>query len=347
MRTSLSPSIVAYFDGNSMRRFKASLIAAALVGFWPIAGVGQTQRPSIIPMAQGGGTPPPSSSSPASALGGAISGISDDPISAGEVVHVNVFNAPDFSLNTRVSESGDIAFPFLGVIHIAGLSSTETGKLLASQLKARNLLLDPEVMVTVESTATGVTVLGEVHSPGIFPLPGKHRLSDLLAAAGGLTSNTGRVIEISNNRSPENKQYVPWDPTMHNTESYDRPVNAGDRVLVRACGIAYVGGNVGKPGAYSLCGSPKMTLSEVLTLAGGIAPLSSPNHTVIVRPRPDGTKITMEIDAHKILIAKAPDMIVQEDDIIYVPPSGVKNAANRALAFAMTMVAPILYVAYR
>jgi protein involved in polysaccharide export with SLBB domain len=37
---------------------------------------------------------------------------------------------------------------------------------------------------------------------------------------------------------------------MHNTENFDRPVAPGDRVLVRACGIAYVGGNVMKPGAY-------------------------------------------------------------------------------------------------
>ena len=60
---------------------------------------------------------------------------------------------------------------------------------------------------------------------------------------------------------------------MHNTDNFDRPVSPGDRVLVRACGIAYVGGNVNKPGAYSLCGSPHMTLSEVMSLAGGIAPI--------------------------------------------------------------------------
>ena len=58
---------------------------------------------------------------------------------------------------------------------------------------------------------------------------------------------------------------------MHNTNNFNRPVSAGDRVLVRACGIAYVGGNIQKPCAYSLCGSQVMTLSEVMSLAGGIA----------------------------------------------------------------------------
>ena len=335
--------------GRVMRSHRGLVLAALLMVVCTGSLVGQTQRPSIIPMAQGGGgsSAGASASGSISAAGGPVSGISDDPISPGEIIHVNVFNAPDFTLNTRVSESGEIAMPFLGAVHVAGLSSMEIGKLLATQLMSRDLLLDPEVTVTVEATATGVTVLGEVHSPGLFPLPGKHQLSDVLALAGGLTANTGRVIEISNNRSPEKREYIPWDPTMHNTDSYDHPVNPGDRVLVRACGIAYVGGNVGKPGAYSLCGSTKMTLSEVLSLAGGVVPLSSANHTVIVRPRPDGTRVTMEVDAHKVLIAKAPDMIVQEDDIIYVPPSGIKNAASRALTFAMTLAAPLLYIAYR
>ena len=194
----------------------------------------------------------------------------------GEIVHINVFDAPDFSLVTRVSENGDIPYPILGSFHIGGLNSASASQMLAKELKDRNLMLDPEITVTVDSSSTGITVLGEVHSPGIYPPPGKHQLSDLLATAGGLTANTGRIIEITNDRNPGKRNIVSWDPTMHNTENFDRPVSSGDRVLVRACGIAYVGGNVPKPGAYSLCGSPNMTLSEVMALAGGITPNSSP-----------------------------------------------------------------------
>jgi polysaccharide biosynthesis/export protein len=340
MRAPHRLSIYARALGSSIRCRKSFLILTALLGMCPMVSKGQSQREPIIPMAQSGGAAP----SAAAATIGTISGMSDNPISAGEIIHINVFNAPDFTLSTRVSASGEIAVPLLGAVHVAGLSSTEAGTILASKLKLSDMLLDPQVTVTVEATTTGITVLGEVHSPGIFPPPGKHNLSDLLAAAGGLTANTGRIIEISNSSDPGNKEYVPWDPTMHNTGSYDRPVHPGDRVLVRACGIAYIGGNVAKPGAYSLCGSPKMTLSELLTLAGGIMPLSASNHTVLIRPRPDGTKIAMEIDAHKVLVSKAPDMIVQEDDVIYVPSSGIKNATTRALEFSLTLVSPLLYL---
>jgi len=259
-------------------------------------------------------------------------------------VHINVFDAPDFSLVTRVSETGDVPFPILGSFHIGGLNSNSAAQTLAKELKDRNLLLDPEITITVESSRTGITVLGEVHSPGIYPPPGKHQLSDLLATAGGLTGNTGRIIEITNDQSPSKKEYVSWDPTMHNTENFDRPVAPGDRVLVRACGIAYVGGNVMKPGAYSLCGSQKMTLSEVVALAGGIAPNAKESHTYIIRTQPDGSKVAEMIDVKKVLTARLADPTIHEDDIVYISPSPLEAVLKQAVAFAVAIAPSLLYI---
>lgn len=313
---------------------------AALLFSSQIICHGQAARPALITNGPSGGGVSAGVSSSLPSIGE----LTDGPISAGDTVHIIVFGAPDFSTITRVSQSGDVAFPMLGAVHIAGLSSATASEHITTQLKTHNLMPDPHVMVTVESSSTGITVLGEVRNPGIYPPPGKHLLSDLLATAGGLTANTGRVIEISNDRAPDKKVYIPWDPTMHNTSAYDRPVSPGDRVLVRACGIAYVGGNVAKPGAYSLCGSPQMTLSEVIALAGGVLPLSSQSHTFLVRAQPDGTKIARQIDVHKVLTAKMADPVVREDDIIYVSPSPLKEAASRALGYAMGIAGPLLYV---
>jgi len=306
----------------------------------PLFVAAQEQRPPLIPMASGA-----SSSSAANATSpGSVGNLSEGPIAEGELVHISVFNAPDFSFVTRVSESGDIPFPILGKFHIAGLNSASAASTLAGQLKDRNLMLDPQVMITVESSTTGITVLGEVHSPGIFPPPGKHQLSDLLAVAGGLNANTGRIIEITHDRDRGKKEYVSWDPTMHNTENFDRPVYPGDRVLVRACGIAYVGGNVVKPGAYSLCGSPVMTLSQVIALAGGVAPSSSTSKTYIVRAQPDGTRVVEQVDVKKILHSRVADPIVHEDDIIYISPSPLKMVMKGALTFALAITPTLLYL---
>lgn len=178
--------------------------------FVPMLALPQEQRPALIPMAQGG----TAASNSQGAAGLSIGGLSDGPITPGEMVHINVFDAPDFSLFTRVSESGDVPYPILGSFHIGGLNSFDAAKTLAKELKDRNLMLEPEVTVTVDSANTGITILGEVRAPGIYPPPGKHQLSDLLATAGGLTANTGRLIEITNDRNPGKKDFVPWDPTI-------------------------------------------------------------------------------------------------------------------------------------
>lgn len=301
----------------------------------------QEQRPALVPMSQGSGS---SQSAALAGSTGSIGSLTDVPISAGETVHISVFDAPDFSLTTRVSESGDIPYPILGAVHIAGLDSASAAQMLSKELKDRDLMLNPQVTVTVDSTTTGITILGEIHSPGIYPPPGKHQLSDLIAMAGGLTANTGRIIEITNDRSPGKKEVLSWDPTMHNTDNFDRSVSSGDRVLVRACGIVYVGGNVLKPGAYSLCGSPKATFSEVMALAGGVSPNAAMSKTYIVRALPDGTKVVEQVDAKKVLTSRVADPVIHEDDIIYVSPSPIKAILKGALAFGLSVTPTLLYL---
>ncbi|MGB6190987.1 MAG: SLBB domain-containing protein, partial [Terracidiphilus sp.] len=308
---------------------------AALMATSSLPGHAQDQRPAVVPMAQTTGN-----SSASNALS-SIGGLTDEPMSPGQVVHISVFNAPDFSVVTRVSESGEVAVPMLGALHLQGLNSQQASDLITRELKERNLILDPHVMVTVESSSTGITVLGEVRTPGIYPPPGKHMLSDLLATAGGMTANTGRVIEISNDHNPSQKDLVLWDPTMHNTANYDRLVQPGDRVIVHACGLAYIGGHVAKPGAYSLCGSPQITLSQAIALAGGTVPLTSERHSYLIRTQPDGIRVAEEIDISKILRGKAVDPVVHEDDIVFVTPSAIKDALTRASAFAIALTGPI------
>lgn len=323
-----------------MRRLAPALAAGAALAVTAGWGLGQTARPPLTPILNGGGHSPDNTETSLANVGG----LTDLPITAGQMVHVLVFHAPDFSLTIRVSESGEIAIPLLGPLHIGGLNSEGASSLIAKELKKQGLMTDPRVTVTVDSSASEITILGEVRAPGIYPPLAKHQLSDVLAEAGGLTANTGRIIEISSDRNPSKKVYVPWDPTMHNTSSYNLPVRPGDRIVVRACGIAYVGGNVHRPGAYSLCGSRHITLSELIAMAGGVSPLSSEKHTYLIHTEPDGNRVAEEIDVHKVLTAKLADPIVREDDVIYVSPSRLKEVTTRALAAAITLAGPILFV---
>src|ERR1700757_1923657 len=112
------------------------LFFAGLLLLQPFFLTAQQQRPAVMPLSQGGGGPKSADS------GSSFGGLTDGPIQPGEIVHINVFDAPDFSLTTRVSESGDIPVPILGSFHIAGLNSASASQKLAQELKDSNLMLD-------------------------------------------------------------------------------------------------------------------------------------------------------------------------------------------------------------
>jgi polysaccharide biosynthesis/export protein len=290
----------------------------------------------------GGGASSPSASSLTGTT--SVGALTDAPIFPGEIVHVLVFDAPDFSIVGQVSDGGDIAVPMVGAVHVAGLNSKDAQQAIASQLKSMDLVTDPRVAVTVDTEAMGITMLGEVHSPGIYPPSGKQFLSDLLAMAGGMTGNTGRVIEVSNASTPDKKVDLPWDPTLHNTANYDMLVHPGDRIIVRPCGIAYVGGNVGKPGAYSLCYSRTTTMGQLVDLAGGVNRYNSDAHTYLIRTRDDGTRVVTQVNIDHIRKGKAPDISIQDDDIVYVTPSSFKLVATQALSWAVSVAGPVILV---
>jgi polysaccharide biosynthesis/export protein len=272
------------------------------------------------------------SSNNLAALAG-ITGVTDEPIFPGEVVSVAVPNAPDFSTVVRVSQSGDVALPYLGIVHLEGLNSASAATVIEKMLMDSNLAIRPRVLVTVDAASTGITVLGEVRSPGVYQPSGKHMLSDVLAMAGGLTANTGRIIEISTSAAPEQKTLLPWDPTMHNTTIYDRVVQAGSRILVKPCGVAYVGGNVAHPGIYPICASQVTTVSQLVAMAGGHQISSYMSHTILVRTQSDGSRVVQQIDINKVVKAQNADPVVREDDIIFVPLSGVKYTLRSLPAY--------------
>lgn len=67
-----------------------------------------------------------------------------------------------------VSPDGTIQYPIIGEMTVAGLSRTEVAAKIKKELIGRNLLKDP--IVTVEFLNATVTVLGDVSSPGEYPI---------------------------------------------------------------------------------------------------------------------------------------------------------------------------------
>ena len=83
-----------------------------------------------------------------------------------------------------VDNQGDIDFPILGKLHVAGLTVSDIIHMIQAQLKDQ--IVDP--IVTVRFLNANVTILGEVRNPGSFALNnGKMTILEALGAAGDLT----------------------------------------------------------------------------------------------------------------------------------------------------------------
>lgn len=91
-----------------------------------------------------------------------------------------------------VNSDGEINFPILGELKVAGMSRWEISEKIKSELIAQKLLDDPVVSVSFVNVFYSVT--GEVAKPGRFPLD-RDRMTvlDALANAGDLTIYGDRV----------------------------------------------------------------------------------------------------------------------------------------------------------
>lgn len=85
-----------------------------------------------------------------------------------------------------VDSNGNVDFPILGEVHVAGLKREKIASYIKNELIRKNLVKD--AVVIVEFLNMGVSVMGEVNRPGRFSIDRDHlTLLDALSMAGDLT----------------------------------------------------------------------------------------------------------------------------------------------------------------
>lgn len=108
----------------------------------------------------------------------------------------------------NVNSRGDITFPILGRLHIAGMTREQVAEFIEKKLRDSEMVKDP--IVTVEFANTGLSIIGEVASPGRYEF-NKDRVNvlDALAMAGDLTVNGMRenVMVIRETEDGKQKAY--------------------------------------------------------------------------------------------------------------------------------------------
>jgi polysaccharide export outer membrane protein len=262
----------------------------------------------------------------------------------GDLVEISVYNVPDLSVKTRVSTSGDISLPLIDVVHVAGLTAEAAQNLIGKRLADGGFVKDPHVSLLVDQyTSDGVSVLGEVVRPGVYPVLGEQRLFDLISSAGGLTEKAGRSISISHRDQSGNPVTLPLTRNLADDAADNVPVYAGDTIIVRKADVVYVVGDVGKPSGF-LMDSGNLTVLQAIALAGGTTRTAKLGSARIIRKGSAGMSET-PVHLKQILEAKAPDMAMQADDILFVPTSAAKVMAGRTMEAALQAATAVSVIA--
>lgn len=96
-----------------------------------------------------------------------------------------------------IDPEGNIDFPLIGKLHVAGLNRYGVAELIKREIMSRELVKDP--VVTVEYLNAKISVLGDVRNPGEYPIERDNMtLLQAISKAGDLniTGNRKNVLVV-------------------------------------------------------------------------------------------------------------------------------------------------------
>jgi polysaccharide biosynthesis/export protein len=248
-------------------------------------------------------------------------------IHSGDQLSVQVFGQQPQTLT--VLPDGSVDYPLIGRVKIAGLTVPAASSALAQRLA--KYVRNP--MVTIVVTQQGqpnVLVLGDVKNPGKYQVRADARLTDAIAAAGGIANVDGPLPDARISDDAGNIQQVSLEKLLqHGDLSQDRPITNGD--------VVYVPGpvmfNVVVTGAVDHPGQVQINQGDRLSMAIAKAGNSSNsqadlNNVRVIRTGPDGKQHEYTVNLFQALEKgdTSADMTLQKGDVVYVPQN---NAPSR------------------
>jgi len=195
-------------------------------------------------------------------------------LDAGDKIKVYVFGEPDMTVEVRLGSSGDMRYPFLGKIHVAGMTLPELQRKLTRDL-ANGYLIDPQVRISMEEFRP-FYVSGEVKRPGAYPYQPGLTVRKAISLAGGFTE-----------KADEHKLFL-----IHAADELKREIKAilGQKmrpndILAIKQSFFFVNGEVRNPGKYSY--KQGMTYRMAISVAGGLKERSSDDKVYVIHEGSD------------------------------------------------------------
>jgi polysaccharide export outer membrane protein len=245
-----------------------------------------------------------------------------------DVLIITAYDQPELSGKFTVETDGTFTYPLIGRVRVGGMTLRAVETALKNELIARSFLKDPQIAVTIEQyRSQKIYVVGEVRTPGAYPVSGDMRLVEVLALAGSTlpTASGEAVIVHASTESfivepapraagsanpPKDDPDAPVRVDLRELENGNLSQNValrnGDTIFVLRAESVYVFGQVRNPGAYPLR-QKQTTVLQALSLAGGVTDRGATGRIQIVRIT-DGKKEEIR--------AELTDFVLPRDTII-------------------------------
>jgi polysaccharide export outer membrane protein len=259
-------------------------------------------------------------------------------LGAGDVVTVSVYMHPDLSVPNSltissgpvgavVTNDGNIQLPLLGVVHVAGMTTTRLQAHL-TRLYAK-YVIDPKVTVQLQvAQSIRYYLLGEFIKPGLVYSDRPLNLLEAMALGGSVSlaqvDLRGAYVVQDGRKLPVNFNKLILEGDLRE----NIPLKTGDTVFIPSVTImsAYVFGAVEKAGPVPFVNG-RLSLLQALSDAG----MNTSNLTIarlsqvhILRSEGASGQFYV-VDAQRILKGKAAPFYLKSGDIVFVPQTTISS----------------------
>ncbi len=258
----------------------------------PWAGVAWVSRPTLIALLSLAVAVPAAAQPPRPAA----APVSDYTVGPHDVLTITSYDQPDLSGRFSVEADGTFTYPLIGRVKAGGLTLRQVEAQVKKQLQDGGFFNTPQLSVSIEQyKSQKVFIIGEVRSPGMYPLSGDMRLVEVLARAGSTLPSAGGEAIIVHSATPgvsgptwpaqgdsPNVERVDLRELQNGVFSLNVALRDGDTIFIPRAESVYVFGQVRNPGAYALQ-QKDTTVLQALSLAGGITERGSTSRIQIIR----------------------------------------------------------------
>jgi polysaccharide export outer membrane protein len=227
----------------------------------------------------------------------------------GDMLKITVYNNPDLTLETRITETGTISFPLLGEIALGGMTASVAEKKLSNQLETGGFVKQAQINILVmQFQSKMVSILGSVYKPGRYPLDRSMNLTEVLALAGGVPVDGSDMITVIDKSGK-----IEYDlRNIFKNADGSKNINlvGGEIIYVPRAPMFYIYGEAQRPGSYRI--ERDMTVMQALAIGGGPTPRGTQRGVQLHRRNANGLV--------EVLRPELTDM-VKQDDVLFIKES--------------------------